>query len=1027
MADGKPRLLYLVHCYDNLAGVELHTRALAEGLAQRYEVAVAFPQQGRIRLLRGGASADFPADESAWPATPYRAPRTEQALARVLADVRPDLVHVQHFLHWPLGVLDQAADYGAPVVISFHDFYAITPLFTMQGADDPEQTFTPAYSRAAFGSDLSAYLAERRRLLGAALARAHVRVAVSEFLRRQLARIFPGPYRVIEYGIRPFTPLPPAPRGPGLRFGCVGSLIPQKGWRSVYDAFPDVRRRHPRAELHFHGGPVPAGAAPEGMTFHGAFRPEDLPRLCAGLDVAVIPSLFPETYCLVLSEMWQAGLPVAVADVGALGERVSDGVNGKKFPPGDAHAIAEALCWFAEHDDWRRWQLPRPRLVEAMLADYDRLYQELLGPTRVPVPAPTTGPAPRREPDLLVVQVCDFADDGDHFYRYHLPSRHLARLPGVRVVDCHFLHRALPELLAAADVLVLQFVHDWGLLGALARRRAAGRPTVFEANDYFFDIQPWNPISARWQEREVQEHFRHFLRAADAVQTSTQELARRWQPFAERVAVFANQLPAVGPLPPLPQRPLTIGWGGSPGHFADWYALAPLLQSWLDAHPDVHLAVMTHDFARPFFRLPTQRYHFTSFGSVEDYYRFLPSLDVGLAPLLPSAYNRGRSDVKFLEYAAAGVAGVYADLEPYRPSVADGQTGLLYRSGAELLACLDRLAGDAALRGRIRAAAHAHVAASRLIDQHIGARLAFYRGLLPGGPRGGPVPAEVAAAAVRNGAYWQLRPQGPEQALLAALQGPATPAAAQALARVVEEHPVYLAALEHLGRLHNDLKEPRAALPYLERARALEPQDVRALCEIGRARFLLDDVAGARAALVEALTRQPLYYPGWGYLFRLLSLHPFADGPTWAEQARRLFPACYPLALAGVGLYPPAQAVEALRRLLEEHAPSLTVEERPAAALAFGGAVGAVLRAAPNTPALLALLRRACEVFPESARLASWLGQALYEAGQADESHAQLARALRLRRAGRLWRDELPEDEGLLLYEQLAEHLKMTR
>ena len=176
--------------------------------------------------------------------------------------------------------------------MSFRDFYAVTPLFTMQGADGPEQTFTTAWCRSAFGQDISAYLAERRRLLTASLARARAQIAVSPFLERQLARTFPCPFRVIEYGIRPFTPGPRAGRGGGLQFGCAGALIPQKGWRSVWEAFHEVRRRHPGAELHFHGGPVPDVPAVDGVTFHGAYAPEGLPRLYAGLDIAIIPSLF---------------------------------------------------------------------------------------------------------------------------------------------------------------------------------------------------------------------------------------------------------------------------------------------------------------------------------------------------------------------------------------------------------------------------------------------------------------------------------------------------------------------------------------------------------------------------------------------------------------------------------------------------------------------------------------------------------------------------------------------------------------
>src|SRR5262249_10764966 len=155
-----------------------------------------------------------------------------------------------------------------------------------------------------------------------------------------------------------------------------------------------------------------------------------------------------------------------------------------------------------------------------------------------------------------------------------------------------------------------------------------------------------------------------------------------------------------------------------------------------------------------------------------------------------------------------------------------------------------------------RTQAHAHVAGQRCMAQHIGERLAFYRGLLARPARGGPLPPEVTVAAVRDGGHWQLRPQQPENALLAALRGAATAPAAQALVTVLEQHPAYLAGLQHLGRILNDLKEPGAALPYLERTRALDGGSARTLCEIGRARFLRDDVAGARAALEEALTRQ---------------------------------------------------------------------------------------------------------------------------------------------------------------------------
>ncbi len=416
--------------------------------------------------------------------------------------------------------------------------------------------------------------------------------------------------------------------------------------------------------------------------------------------------------------------------------------------------------------------------------------------------------------ELLIVQVCDFLDVGDGVYRFHTPSQALSRLPGVVVVDCDLNHRLLPALAEAADVLVLAGF-DWDWFPLLEQRRAAGRLTVFEANDYYYDIQPWNPLSAKWLDRTIQDSFRQGMILADAVQTSSAELARRWRQRTERpVAVFANQLTDIPPLPPVPQRPLTIGWGGSPGHFADWYQVAPLLEKWLLAHPDVHLAVMNHEFARTFIHLPAHRYRFVPFGSLAEYLRFVEGLDIGLAPLLPSGFNRCRSDVKFLEYASRGAAGIYTDLEPYRDSVVDGETGLLYRTPEELVQCLDRLAGDLALRRRIREQAYRHVSEQRRLEQHIGERLDFYRQLLPVPRPGQTVSEEVLRLAVRDGRYLQLRRQGPEETVHKASSGLASGESAQALEKLVEKYPSYLNALQHLGRMLNDLRAIAMPCPF---------------------------------------------------------------------------------------------------------------------------------------------------------------------------------------------------------------------
>jgi tetratricopeptide (TPR) repeat protein len=501
-------------------------------------------------------------------------------------------------------------------------------------------------------------------------------------------------------------------------------------------------------------------------------------------------------------------------------------------------------------------------------------------------------------------------------------------------------------------------------------------------------------------------------------------LARRWQPWARLVVVFPNYLTDLPPLAKPPARPLTIGWGGSPGHMADWYYLTPWLQQWLDAHPAIHLAVMTNEFAQPFLRLPPERYHFTRFGSLASYFQFLHALDIGLAPLLPTEYNRCRSDVKFLEYASRGVPGLYADLEPYRETVEVGKTGLLYRTKEEFLGGLDRLAGDALLRRRIREQAYAYVSQNRRLVDHIGRRLDIYRGLLPGAPRGVELKPEVLAAAVRDGNYFQLRAQEPERTLQAAAQTAGTVEHAQKVHGLLGLYPRYLGALQELGRILNDLRDYRQALEYLERARTLNPHSARTLGEIGRSHFALKNVAEARQILEQALELNPWFYPGWLYLFRLFALSRSPDGFPWVERARQLHPRNYILALAGARLHSGLDAIAVLHRLIDEHAPTFTVEEKPAATLAFGQAVLEIVGPQVATPEAVALLRRACEVFPQSGRLADLFGYALHLAGRLEESDAQFMRALELHRLDTIYRAEFAKDEGRSYFWQFAEHIR---
>lgn len=348
---------------------------LARELAAHFDVFIAFPEDGRLWLLSPtGEPQSFPGNDLSIIA-PYNAPQAEASLAQILEIVRPDLVHIVHFVYWHLGVIDQITASGLPTVASFHDFFLLTPHWTMQGQDARDTLLRP-YAVATFGEDVSDYLQMRRAALLNSLQRVRALIVPSPYLRRQLEPYFPFDFQVIEYGIHPFEPLQVRKDWPELRFGYVGGIPRQKGWESLLLAFEKVRCKGKHVKLRMYGGDSKV-SLPD-VTFHGQYNQTDLPQIMSEIDVGVVPSLFAETYSLALSEMWQGKVIAAVSDIGALGERVVDGVNGKKFRAGDIESIAQTLEWFATHQEWRCWTPPTPRVAAEMAEEYRQLYLSLL-------------------------------------------------------------------------------------------------------------------------------------------------------------------------------------------------------------------------------------------------------------------------------------------------------------------------------------------------------------------------------------------------------------------------------------------------------------------------------------------------------------------------------------------------------------------------------------------------------------------------------------------------------------------------
>ena len=97
----------------------------------------------------------------------------------------------------------------------------------------------------------------------------------------------------------------------------VGAVRLEKGAGELLHIAPRLRALGLQVSAYGGGDPSWLGRLREaGVSVRGFYAPGRLPALLAedGIDLALVPSIGPETYGLVLDECWSAGVPVVAFD-----------------------------------------------------------------------------------------------------------------------------------------------------------------------------------------------------------------------------------------------------------------------------------------------------------------------------------------------------------------------------------------------------------------------------------------------------------------------------------------------------------------------------------------------------------------------------------------------------------------------------------------------------------------------------------------------------------------------------------------
>jgi glycosyltransferase involved in cell wall biosynthesis len=329
------------------------------------------PDDGHVLVCAPGAAIAGAIDSSAVRIVPLACSGDADLgflgrLRRLIRDERPDLLHVH----------SRRGDLLAALAARLED----CPAVHSRRVDNPPRWHDRAIKFPLFRRIITISQGIRQVLLRAGVPDRKLHCIPSAV---DTGRFRPGGDRTLlstEFGLEPGPPV----------LAVIAQLIPRKGHRVLFEAWPAVLARHPAARLLVFGqGPLEpqlrqaAGAAgwADRVRFLG-FR-NDLDRILPCLDLVVHPASM-EGLGVSLLEAAACGVPIVASRTGGIPEIVRDGINGCLVEPGDSGGLAETIVKLLD-DPARRAsfgaagrnlalaEFSIPRMVE----DNRKLYVEL--------------------------------------------------------------------------------------------------------------------------------------------------------------------------------------------------------------------------------------------------------------------------------------------------------------------------------------------------------------------------------------------------------------------------------------------------------------------------------------------------------------------------------------------------------------------------------------------------------------------------------------------------------------------------
>lgn len=281
-----------------------------------------------------------------------------------------------------------------------------------------------------------------------------------------------------------------------------------------------------------------------------------------------------------------------------------------------------------------------------------------------------------------------------------------------------------------SDIVIIQrYLHEFP--GIMSYCKQIGKKVVFETDDLDIYISPTNPLYWQYQVGNQIPEMKWMLNMADVVAVTTNQLREEILNFNSDVCVFRNKIDIkdkIWNVPKEKNEKLVIGWVGGSSHQDDLRIVETFIQQVCNKN-DVYFKICGYtkggkryifredkqtglvqakeenlergvwdDMVDDFRRILGDRLLIGESLELEKYPSFFSNIDIVVAPLKDTRFNRGKSELKIVEAGGYSIPVVASDIEPYREIITHGENGFLANTTKDWIKYLTRLVRDDKLR-----------------------------------------------------------------------------------------------------------------------------------------------------------------------------------------------------------------------------------------------------------------------------------------------------------------------------------------